>query len=122
MGKYRRFNLLTEFDNLMSFYTADHGHKPCVMCSKSSQRALDELQRTIVDIESKYKAEISRLKKKYETEIRLVQITEWDDKRCTIWFLEIRLVQVLDRDNNRCTVWVLEIRLVQLKLKESKRR
>ncbi len=43
-------------------------------CSKSSQRALDELQRTIVEIETKYKAEISRLKKKYETEIREYEI------------------------------------------------
>ena len=42
--------------------------------SKSSQRALDELQRTIVEIETKYKAEISRLKKKYETEIREYEI------------------------------------------------
>ena len=42
--------------------------------SKSSQRALDELQRTIIEIETKYKAEISRLKKKYETEIREYEI------------------------------------------------
>lgn len=63
-------NLLSEYDQLLSFYTADHGHKPCLFCRKSSQRALDELQRTIVEIESKYKAEISRIKKKYETEIR----------------------------------------------------
>ena len=39
-------------------------------CSKSSQRAMDELQRTIIEIETKYKAELSRLKKKYETELR----------------------------------------------------
>jgi hypothetical protein len=42
--------------------------------SKSSQRAIDELQRTIVDIETKYKAEIGRLKKKYETDIREFEI------------------------------------------------
>ena len=38
--------------------------------SKSSQRALEELQRTMNDLEAKYKSELSRLKKKYETEIR----------------------------------------------------
>ena len=38
--------------------------------SKSSQRAMDELQRTIIEIETKYKAELSRLKKKYEVELR----------------------------------------------------
>ena len=41
---------------------------------KSGQRALDELQRTIIEIETKFKAEISRLKKKYDTEIREYEI------------------------------------------------
>jgi len=36
---------------------------------KSSQRAIDELQRTIIEIEMKYKSEINRIKKKYEVEI-----------------------------------------------------
>ena len=44
------------------------------MCSKSSQRALEELQRTIAELEAKYKSEISRLKKKYETDIREFEI------------------------------------------------
>ncbi len=46
----------------------------CLLNSKSSQRALDELQRTIVEIETRYKAELSRLKKKYEMEIREYEI------------------------------------------------
>lgn len=41
---------------------------------KAGQRALDELQRTIIEIESRYKSEISRLKKKYEVEIREYEI------------------------------------------------
>lgn len=45
-----------------------------VNCSKSSQRALEELQRTITELEAKYKSEISRLKKKYETDIREFEI------------------------------------------------
>lgn len=43
-------------------------------CRKGSQRALDELQRTIVDVETKYKAEIGRLKKKHESDIREYEI------------------------------------------------
>ena len=35
---------------------------------------MDELQRTIIEIEVKYKAEISRIKKKYEIEIREYEI------------------------------------------------
>ena len=38
-------------------------------CSKQSQRAIDELQRTVVDVESKYKAELGRLRKKYEQQL-----------------------------------------------------
>jgi len=41
---------------------------------KAGQRALDELQRTIIEIETRYKGEISRLKKKYEAEIREYEI------------------------------------------------
>lgn len=37
---------------------------------KSGQRAIEELQRTLVEVETRYKSEISRLKKKYETDIR----------------------------------------------------
>ena len=45
------------------------------MCfSKSSQRAIEELQRTIVEIEAKYKSEIARIKKKYETDMREFEI------------------------------------------------
>lgn len=46
----------------------------CRECRKSSQRALDELQRTIVDVETKYKAEIGRLKKKHESDVREYEI------------------------------------------------
>merc|ERR1712038_328302 len=41
---------------------------------KSSQRAIDELQRTVTEIELKYKSELGRLKKKYEVEIHEFEI------------------------------------------------
>ena len=44
------------------------------MCSKGGQRAIDELQRTISEIEAKYKAELGRLRKKFETDIREYEI------------------------------------------------
>jgi hypothetical protein len=37
---------------------------------KSSARAIEELQRTLVEVETRYKTEITRIKKKYETDIR----------------------------------------------------
>lgn len=37
---------------------------------KSSARAIEELQRTLVEVETRYKTEINRIKKKYETDIR----------------------------------------------------
>jgi hypothetical protein len=43
-------------------------------CRKSSSRALEELNRTIVDIETKFKAELGRLKKKYEGDFRELEI------------------------------------------------
>ena len=52
--------------------------------SKSSQRAIDELQRTLTEIEMKYKAEIGRIKKKYEVEIREFEVQ----------------IDVLSRNNN----------------------
>ena len=39
-------------------------------CRKSSTRVIEELQRTLIEVETRYKTEISRLKKKYETDIR----------------------------------------------------
>jgi len=42
--------------------------------SKSSARVIEELQRNIIEIESKYKAELSRLKKKYESDLREYEI------------------------------------------------
>ena len=38
-------------------------------CSKNSQRAIDELQRTVVDVETKYKAELNRLRKKHDQQL-----------------------------------------------------
>jgi len=43
-------------------------------CRKGGLRSTEELQRTIVDIETKYKAEIGRAKKKYETDFRELEI------------------------------------------------
>lgn len=40
------------------------------VCRRSSARVIEELQRTLVEVETRYKSEISRLKKKYETDIR----------------------------------------------------
>lgn len=45
-------------------------YKYYCLFSKSSARAIEELQRTIIEIESKYKSELSRLKKKHESELR----------------------------------------------------
>jgi len=41
---------------------------------KNGQRTVEELQRTILEIETKYKAELSRYKKKYETDLRELEI------------------------------------------------
>jgi septal ring factor EnvC (AmiA/AmiB activator) len=41
---------------------------------KGSQRAIDELQRTITEIETKYKTELARQRKKYESDIREYEI------------------------------------------------
>jgi septal ring factor EnvC (AmiA/AmiB activator) len=41
---------------------------------KGGQRAIDELQRTITEIETKYKAELSRQRKKFEADIREYEI------------------------------------------------
>jgi len=41
---------------------------------KGGQRAIEELQRTISEIEAKYKAELGRLRKKFETDIREYEI------------------------------------------------
>jgi len=43
-------------------------------CRKGGQRAIDELQRTITEIEAKYKAELGRQRKKFETDIREYEI------------------------------------------------
>lgn len=44
------------------------------MCSKSSGRAIEELNRTVIEIESKYKNELGRLKKKYDGDFRELEI------------------------------------------------
>jgi hypothetical protein len=41
---------------------------------RNSQRTVEEMQRTIVDIEAKFKSEASRLKKKYESEHRDLEL------------------------------------------------
>ena len=41
---------------------------------KSSARAIEELQRTLVEVETRYKSEISRIKKKYENDIRELEL------------------------------------------------
>ena len=45
-----------------------------LVCRKGGQRAIDELQRTISEIEAKYKAELGRQRKKFETDIREYEI------------------------------------------------
>jgi len=44
------------------------------MCRKGGLRSAEELQRTIVDIETKYKSELGRAKKKYESDYRELEI------------------------------------------------
>ena len=63
--KHSNYNVYREFDRLFKLYNSDFSD-----FRKNNQRALEELQRTIVEIESRYKGELSRLKKKYDTEIR----------------------------------------------------
>ena len=41
---------------------------------KTSSRSVEELQRTIIEIETKFKSEINRYKKKYETDLRELEI------------------------------------------------
>ena len=43
-------------------------------CSKTSQRAIDELQRTIIEIEARYKGDLSRMKKKFLSDIREMEM------------------------------------------------
>lgn len=49
------------------------------MCRKNGQRAIEELQRTVIEVESKYKAELGRLRKKYEQ-----QLTEYETQLDTL--------------------------------------
>ena len=42
----------------------------CYVHRRSSQRVIEELQRTLVEVETRMKSEISRMKKKYESELR----------------------------------------------------
>jgi cytidylate kinase len=41
---------------------------------KSGARGVEELQRTIIEIETKFKSEITRYKKKYETDLRELEL------------------------------------------------
>jgi len=41
---------------------------------KQGQRTISELTQTIIETETKYKAELSRYKKKYETEVHELEI------------------------------------------------
>lgn len=44
------------------------------MYRKGGLRSTEELQRTIVEIETKYKAELGRAKKKYDTDFRELEM------------------------------------------------
>ena len=41
---------------------------------KNGSRSVDELQRTLIETETKYKSELGRYKKKYEGELREFEI------------------------------------------------
>ena len=67
-------------------------------CRKSSARVIEELQRTLVEVETRYKTEISRLKKKYESDIR-------------------ELEAALDNANRANAEYLKQIKTLQLRLK-----
>jgi len=66
---------------------------------RSSQRVIEELQRTLVEVETRMKTEISRLKKKYELQIR-------------------ELEAALDNANRANAEYVKQIKSLQIRVKE----
>ena len=61
---------------------------------KSGQRAIEELQRTLIEVESRYKTEISRIKKKYETDIRELEAALDNANRANAEYLkQIKILQ-----------------------------
>lgn len=67
---------------------------------KSGQRAIEELQRTLVEVETRYKSEISRLKKKYETDIRELEAALDNANRANAEYL--KQIKALQAKNKVC--------------------
>lgn len=68
---------------------------------KSSARAIDELQRTLVEVETRYKTEITRIKKKYETDIRELEGALDNANRANAEYLkQIKSLQNRNRVSN----------------------
>merc|ERR1719228_2400536 len=62
---------------------------------RSSQRVIEELQRTLVEVETRMKTEISRLKKKYENQIRELEAALDNANRANAEYLkQIKSLQV----------------------------
>lgn len=71
---------------------------PFVCYRKSGQRAIEELQRTLVEVETRYKAEISRIKKKYETDIRELEAALDNANRANAEYLkQIKALQARNK-------------------------
>ena len=61
---------------------------------KSGQRAIEELQRTLIEVETRYKTEIARIKKKYETDIRELEAALDNANRANAEYLkQIKILQ-----------------------------
>ncbi|KAH3838862.1 paramyosin-like isoform X1 [Dreissena polymorpha] len=66
---------------------------------KSGQRAIEELQRTLIEVETRYKSEISRLKKKYETDIRELEAALDNANRANAEYLkQIKSLQARNKE------------------------
>lgn len=66
---------------------------------RSSARAIEELQRTLVEVETRYKTEITRIKKKFEVEIR-------------------ELSDALDNANRASAEYLKQVKSLQARVKE----
>ena len=82
---------------------------PCtvsfVTCRKSSARVIEELQRTLIEVETRYKTEISRLKKKYESDIRELEGALDNANRANAEYLkQIKSLQLRVKVRNSITL------------------
>ena len=46
----------------------------CLVCSKNSQRTIDELRANVADLETRLRNETNRIKSRYETQIHEIEM------------------------------------------------